>query len=69
MRIVAPNSLPDSAMTEPLLDDIEKDLWEEACRRTDAIREFMKRNPGQSTAADVADLSSELELSHPDKCN
>ncbi len=56
-------------MTEPLLDDIEKDLWEEACRRTDAIREFMKRNPGQSTAADVADLSSELELSHPDKCN
>ncbi len=56
-------------MTEPLLDDIEQDLRGEDCRRMGAIREFPKGNPGQSTAADAADLSSELELSHPDKCN
>lgn len=50
-------------MTEPLPDEIDDALWDEACRRAAAIREFLKCNSGQSTAAAVADLAAELELS------
>ncbi|WP_343211917.1 helix-turn-helix domain-containing protein (plasmid) [Aliisedimentitalea scapharcae] len=50
-------------MSEPLPDEIDDDLWDEAHRRAEVIREFLKRNPGQSTAANVADLSAELDLS------
>ncbi len=50
-------------MIEPLPDEIDDALWDEACRRAAAIRQFLMRDSGQSTAADVADLASELELS------
>lgn len=50
-------------MTEPLPDEIDDALWDEARRRTAAIRQFLMRDSGQSTAAAVADLASELGLS------
>ena len=50
-------------MTEPLPDEIDEALWEEACRRAAAIRQFRKRTSGRSTVAAIADLASELGLS------
>jgi transposase InsO family protein len=50
-------------MTEPLPDEIDDALWDEACRRAAAIRQVLMRGSGQSTAAAVADLAFEPELS------
>jgi len=50
-------------MTDPLPDDIDEAMWDEACRRADAIRGFLKRNPGGATAIDVAELAATLSLS------
>jgi putative transposase len=50
-------------MTDPFPDEIDDALWEEACRRADAIRGFLKSNPGGATAADVAELVAALGLS------
>ena len=50
-------------MTEPLPDEIDDALWAEACRRAAAIRQFLKRNSGQSTVAAISDLASELQVS------
>ena len=50
-------------MADLLPDDIDEALWEEACRRADAIRGFLKHNPGRASAAGMADLSKELGLS------
>lgn len=46
-----------------LPDEIDEDLWDEAYRRAEVIRDFLRRNPGQSTAANIADLGTELGLS------
>ncbi|WP_354492390.1 helix-turn-helix domain-containing protein [Mesorhizobium robiniae] len=40
-----------------------KALWDEACRRADAIRDFLKRRTGSTTTGDVAGLAAELGLS------
>jgi putative transposase len=50
-------------MTDPFPDEIDEALWDEACRRADAIRGFLKRNHGGATAADVAELAAALGLS------
>ena len=50
-------------MTDPFPDEIDEALWDEACRRGDAIRSFLKRNPAGATAADVAELAARLGLS------
>lgn len=50
-------------MTNPLPGEIDDGIWDEAYRRAAAIRQFVKRSSGLSTAADVADLATELELS------
>jgi putative transposase len=50
-------------MTDPFPDEIDEALWDEACRRADAIRSFLKRNPASATAADVAELAARLGLS------
>lgn len=50
-------------MTDPSPDEIDEALWDEACRRADAIRSFLKRNPASATAADVAELAARLGLS------
>ncbi|MDR6820854.1 hypothetical protein J2X76_006054 [Neorhizobium sp. 2083] len=44
-------------------DEIDEALWDEACRRADAIRSFLVRNSTGATAAEVADLAAELSLS------
>lgn len=50
-------------MSDPFPDEIDDALWDEACRRGDAIRSFLKRNPAGATAADVAELAARLGLS------
>ena len=50
-------------MNDPFPDEIDETLWDEACRRADAIRSFLKSKTGSTTAADVAKLAAELGLS------
>ena len=50
-------------MADPLPEEIDDALWQEACRRADAIRKVMKGSDEQTTAAEIADLSKELGLS------
>lgn len=50
-------------MGEPFPEEIGEALWDEACRRADAIRDFLKRHPRSSTAGNVAGLSAKLGLS------
>ncbi|MGT2467699.1 hypothetical protein ACVOMV_26910 (plasmid) [Mesorhizobium atlanticum] len=49
-------------MSDPFPDEIDEALWDEACRRADAIRDFLKRHPDSSTTVDVAGLAAELGL-------
>ncbi|RWI30858.1 MAG: transposase [Mesorhizobium sp.] len=49
-------------MSDLFPDEIDEALWDEACRRADAIRSFLKRHPSGSTAGDVAGLAAELGL-------
>jgi putative transposase len=53
----------ERAMSDPFPDEIDSALWNEAGRRADAIRGFLKRHPGIATAADVSRLAAELGLS------
>jgi putative transposase len=50
-------------MDKPLPAEIDEVRWNEACRRADAIRDFLWRYPEGSTAAGVAGLADQLELS------
>jgi putative transposase len=50
-------------MSDPFPDEIDDVIWDEACRRADAIRSFLKQNPAGATAADVAELAAALGLS------
>ncbi|MFG1352262.1 hypothetical protein [Xanthobacter autotrophicus] len=50
-------------MNNPFPDEIDEAVWDEACRRTDAIREFLKGRAGSATAAQVAELAAEMEVS------
>lgn len=50
-------------MSDPLPDEVDEALWDEACRRADAIRKFLKYRTGKMSAADVALLATELEIS------
>lgn len=50
-------------MSDAFADEIDEALWDEACRRADAIRSFLVRNSTGATAAEVADLAAELSLS------
>ncbi|WP_297588240.1 hypothetical protein [Roseibium sp.] len=50
-------------MNDRFPDEIDEALWDEACRRADAIRSFLKRNPDGATAADVSRLAVEMDVS------
>ncbi|WP_287302469.1 DDE-type integrase/transposase/recombinase [Mesorhizobium sp.] len=50
-------------MSDPFPDEIDEALWDEACRRADAIRGFLRRHSGRTTAGNVAGLAAELGLS------
>ena len=50
-------------MSDPLPEEIDEALWQEACRRAEAIRKVVKDSDDQTSAADIADLSKELGLS------
>lgn len=50
-------------MDDPLPDEIDEALWDEACRRAEAIRGFLMRRTGKVAAGDMALLAAELEVS------
>ena len=50
-------------MSAPFPDEVDEALWDEACRRAEAVREFLKHRTGKTTAADVAQLANELDIS------
>lgn len=37
-------------MSDTFPDEVDEALWDEACRRADAIRGFLERNPIDATA-------------------
>src|SRR6516164_6196052 len=49
-------------MTEEFPDQVDQRRWDEACRRADAIGEFLRQRPVGSTA-DVVGLAAKLGLS------
>ncbi|WP_244484747.1 helix-turn-helix domain-containing protein [Rhizobium sp. Root149] len=50
-------------MSEPFPDEVDEALWDEACRRADAIRKFLNGRTGKMSVAEVALLGAELEIS------
>lgn len=50
-------------MNDPFPDEVDEALWDEACRRADVIREFLRGRGGNATAAQVAELAAEMEVS------
>ncbi|MFN7093084.1 MAG: hypothetical protein ACK4P4_21345 [Allorhizobium sp.] len=50
-------------MSDPFPDEVDAALWDEACRRADAIREFLKSRTGKKSVADGALLATEFEIS------
>lgn len=50
-------------MSDQFPDEIDEPLWEEACRRADAIRGFLRRHTHCTAAGAVAELAAELGLS------
>ncbi|WKL23662.1 DDE-type integrase/transposase/recombinase (plasmid) [Agrobacterium tumefaciens] len=50
-------------MSAPFPDEVDEALWDEACRRAEAVREFLKHRTGKMAAADVALLANELDIS------
>jgi putative transposase len=50
-------------MSDPFPDEIDETLWNEACRRADAIRSFLKNRVGSPTTRDVVELAAELDVS------
>lgn len=50
-------------MSDPFPDEVDEALWDEACRRAEVVREFLKHRHGKMTAADVALLATELDIS------
>ena len=47
-------------MTDPLSDEIDEDLWNEASGRADAIRSFLKDNPDRTLSRDQASRLAEM---------
>jgi putative transposase len=50
-------------MNEPLPDEIADAAWNEARRRADAIRRFLRNRPGDRSVSDVLDLAFDLGVS------
>jgi putative transposase len=44
-------------------EEVDESLWDEACRRAEAIRRFLMRRSGKVAAGDMALVAAELEVS------
>lgn len=49
-------------MSDPFPDEVDEALWDAACRRADAIRQFLKSRTGKMSVAEVALLAAEFEI-------
>jgi len=50
-------------MSEPFAEEIDDTDWDEACRKADAIRAFLRRVPDSTTTGQMRELAAELRLS------
>lgn len=50
-------------MNDPSFAEVDEQRWDEACRRADAIRDFLQVKPGGSEPNNVDGLAAELGLS------
>jgi len=50
-------------LSDLIPNDIDEPHWEEACRRADAIREFLKHQSANSKTRAVIELADELRIS------
>ncbi|RVJ17734.1 transposase, partial [Sinorhizobium medicae] len=50
-------------MNDPLPNEIDEALWDEACRRAEAIRGFLMHRSGKLAVGDMTLLAAELEVS------
>jgi putative transposase len=50
-------------MSEPFADEIDDTDWDEACRKADAIRKFLRRESGLTTVGQMRELAGDLRLS------
>lgn len=50
-------------MSDPFPDDVDPEDWEEARRRADAIREFVRHRPDRSTVEEILELATVLGVS------
>ena len=50
-------------MSEPFAEEIDDIDWDDACRKADVIREFLRRVSGPTTTAQMRELADELRLS------
>lgn len=50
-------------MNDPFPNEVDEALWDEACRRAEAIRGFLIRQSGKVVAGDMALLAAELDVS------
>ncbi|MBC7283668.1 hypothetical protein [Hoeflea sp.] len=50
-------------MSEPFAEEIDDTDWDEACRKADVIREFLRRVSGRTTIGQIRELADELRLS------
>lgn len=50
-------------MSGPFAEEIDDIDWDDACRRADVIREFLRRVSGPTTTAQMRELADELRLS------
>ncbi|MGE3992292.1 MAG: hypothetical protein AB7F49_30700, partial [Pseudorhodoplanes sp.] len=54
---------PSAAMSEPSAEEIDDTDWDEACRKADVIRRFLRRVSGPTTTGQIRELADELRLS------
>ena len=50
-------------MSDPFPDEVGPQDWEEARRRADAIREYLRRRPHRSTTEEILELATVLGVS------
>ena len=44
-------------MSEPFADEIDDTDWDEACRKADVIRKFLRRESGPTTVGQMRELA------------
>ena len=49
-------------MSKPFADEIDDTDWDEACRKADVIRKFLRRESGPTTVGQMRELAGQQML-------